>query len=75
LKYFSFENLNTFWIITHNALPPSNAGMGSILNIANANEIIPANAIYNTRHHDSNNFSPNLTTHTGPVSQFKDHFI
>jgi hypothetical protein len=45
------------------------------LNIANANEIIPANAIYNIRHHDANKFSPNLTTHTGPVSQFSDHFI
>ena len=62
-------------MITHNALPPSNAGIGRILNIANANDIIPMNAMYNTRHHDDNKFSPNLTTQTGPVNQFKDHFI
>ena len=62
-------------MVTHNALPPSSAGIGNILNIANANDIIPANAIYNIRHHDANSFCPNLITHTGPVSQFKDHFI
>ncbi len=74
-KYFSAFNQDTFCIITHNALPPSNAGIGSILNIANANDIIPAKAIYNTRPHEANNFSQNLITHTGHVNQFKDPFI
>lgn len=75
LKYFSFLNLNTFCIITHSALPQSKAGIGNMLNIANANDIIPAKARYNTRPPDSSNFHQNLTTHTGQVSQFKDHLI
>jgi hypothetical protein len=44
VKYFSFFNPNTFWIITLNVLQPSNAGIGKILKIAKASEIIPAKA-------------------------------
>lgn len=43
LKYFSGLSLPIHWINTPNNLPPSNAGMGKILNIANASEIMPAN--------------------------------
>lgn len=43
LKYFSGLSLPIHWISTPNNLPPSNAGMGNTLNIASANEIIPAN--------------------------------
>jgi hypothetical protein len=44
VKYFSFFNPNTFWMITLNVLQPSNAGIGKILKIAKASEIIPAKA-------------------------------
>jgi hypothetical protein len=37
-------SLKTVWIITHKILPPSSAGIGKILKIANASEIIQANA-------------------------------
>ena len=51
LKYFSGLSLPNHWISTHNNLPPSNAGIGSTLNIASASEIIHANARYNFRPH------------------------
>jgi hypothetical protein len=44
VKYFSFFNQKTFCIITLNVLHQSNAGIGKILNIASANDIIHANA-------------------------------
>lgn len=44
LKYFSGFNFPIHWINTPSNLPPSNAGIGKTLNIAKANEIIPANA-------------------------------
>lgn len=44
LKYFSGFNFPIHWINTPNNLPPSSAGIGKTLNIAKANEIIPANA-------------------------------
>lgn len=43
LKYFSGFNLPIHWISTQSNLPPSKAGIGRTLNIASANEIIPAN--------------------------------
>lgn len=45
-KYFSAFMRPTYCIKTHKALPPSSAGIGSILKIASANEIIPAKARY-----------------------------
>jgi hypothetical protein len=44
LKYFSGFILNIDCKIIQTALPQSNAGIGNILNIARANEIIAANA-------------------------------
>lgn len=44
LKYFSGFSLHIHWMITPSNLPPSNAGIGKTLNIANASDIIPANA-------------------------------
>ena len=43
VKYFSGLSLAIRWIITPSNLPPSNAGIGKTLNIANASDIIPAN--------------------------------
>jgi hypothetical protein len=44
LKYFSGLSLNIACKIIHNALPQSKAGIGNILKIAKANDIIAANA-------------------------------
>jgi hypothetical protein len=44
LKYFSGLSLPIRWIMTPSNLPPSNAGIGRMLKIAKAREIIPANA-------------------------------
>lgn len=43
LKYFSGLSFAIRWMSTPSNLPPSNAGIGSILNIAKASDIIPAN--------------------------------
>jgi hypothetical protein len=44
LKYFSGLILNIDCNIIHTALPQSNAGIGKILNIASASEMMAANA-------------------------------
>jgi hypothetical protein len=62
-------------MITHTTLPQSNAGIGNILNIANANEIIHANARYNIRAQFSINFSHTLMTQTGHESEFNESLI
>jgi hypothetical protein len=60
---------------THTILHPSNAGIGRILKIARANEIIPANARYKVHHHVVR-ISPHIfTIHTGHESQFTDSHI
>ena len=74
-KYFSGLILNTFCIITPTTLPPSNAGIGKILNIASAKDIIQANAKYNIRALFSINFSQTLITHTGQDKEFNESFI
>jgi len=74
-KYFSTLNHQIFCINTQIILPPSNAGIGSMLNIAKANEIIPANARYKTRRPLDKSISPNFTTPTGPVREPRDFFI
>jgi hypothetical protein len=43
LKYFSGLNLHIHCIKLHNILPQSRAGIGNILNIARAKDIIQAN--------------------------------
>ena len=67
LKHFSSLSLPIHWISTPNNLPPSNAGIGSTLNIAKASEIIPANPKYTFRPPDSRIISPNFTAPAGPV--------
>jgi hypothetical protein len=53
LKYFSGLILNIDCKIIHIALHQSSAGIGNILNIAKANDIIAANARYAHHHHIS----------------------
>jgi hypothetical protein len=53
LKYFSGLILNIDCKIIQTALPQSKAGIGNTLNIANAKEIIAANAKYAVHHHIS----------------------
>lgn len=50
---------------THSHLPPSNAGIGSKLNTAKANDIIAPKARNCARIPRSTNTSPNLTAPTG----------
>ena len=72
VKYFSFFNPNTFWIITLNVLQPSSAGIGKILNIARAKEIIQANA-KNIVHSPLYINSLRITiTQTGPEREFNE---
>lgn len=75
LKYFSGLIFPILWINTHNNLPQSNAGIGKILNIASASEIIPANAKYSFHHPESNKASQSLITPAGPVNLLSDVFI
>lgn len=57
---------------THTILHPSNAGIGSTLKIANASDIIHANARYNV-HHQVVRISPHIfTIPTGHDSPFTD---
>ena len=53
LKYFSGLILNIDCKIIQTALPQSNAGIGRMLNIARASEIIAANAKYAVHPHIS----------------------
>jgi hypothetical protein len=75
VKYFSGLSLAIHWISTPSNLPPSSAGIGKTLNIANASEIMPANPKYNFRHHSSYNFSQNLIAHAGHVNLLSDVVI
>ena len=75
LKYFSTLNLPIHCIRVHNILPQSSAGIGNILKIARANDIIQANHKYHIRSLLSNSFSQNFTAHTGQDSLFTDSLI
>lgn len=75
LKYFSGLSLAIHWMSTPSNLPPSNAGIGSTLNIANAREIIPANPRYSFRPPMLNSVSQNFMAPAGPVSLLSDVFI
>jgi hypothetical protein len=75
VKYFSGLSFPIHWIKTPSSLPPSSAGKGMILNIANAKEINPAKPRYNFRPHSFNNVSPSFTAPTGPVNLLNAHLI
>lgn len=75
VKYFSGFSLPIHWINTPSSLPPSNAGIGRTLNIANANDIMPAKARYNFRPPACSNASPNLMAPAGQVSLLREPFI
>ena len=75
VKYFSGLSLPIHWMITPRNLPPSNAGNGKILKIANAKEIMPANAKNNLNHHSFKSVCQIFTAPTGPVSLLSTFFI
>ena len=75
VKYFSFFNLNTLWIITLNVLQPSNAGIGKILNIAKANDIIQANAKNIVQSQLYNNSLRTTIIQTGHEREFRESCI
>lgn len=75
VKYFSGLSLPAPWIMTHNNLPPSNAGIGNTLKIASASEIIPANPKNSFRPQVLSNDSPTFITPAGPVSLLTDVLI
>ena len=75
VKYFSFFNPNTLWIITLNVLQPSSAGIGKILNIAKANDTIQANAKNTVQSPLYNNSLRTTIIHTGHESEFNESCI
>jgi len=70
LKYFSSFNLSHDWIKNPNNLPPSSAGIGKILNIARANEIIPNKARNLVHWSSSTSCCTIFVTHTGDDKLF-----
>lgn len=75
MKYFSGLSFAIHWMSTPRSLPPSSAGKGMILKIANAKEINPAKPRYNFRHHSLSKVSPSFTAQTGQVNLLSAIFI
>jgi hypothetical protein len=75
LKYFSALSLHARCIKLHSILPPSSAGIGKILKIAKASEIIHANHKYAIQSCSCISLSQNFIAPAGHANLFTDSLI
>lgn len=75
VENFSSLMRKSFCKITAQNLPPSTAGIGRILKIANARESIPPKPRKISGPKASKSFSPNFTAPTGQVSWLRADFV